>query len=104
MEKYAFKMYLNDGMAAEYKKRHDDIWPELVDLLRGAGVSDYSIYLDEETHTLFGVLKRTRPHQMDQLPLEPLMQKWWHHMADIMKAHPNNEPMAVPLPLMFHMD
>ena len=30
MQKYAFKMQLNPGMEAEYKRRHDEIWPELV--------------------------------------------------------------------------
>ena len=54
MEKHAFKMMLNPGMAEEYKRRHDEIWPELVDLLHEAGVSDYSIFLDEDTNTLFG--------------------------------------------------
>ncbi len=46
-EKYAFKMQLNPGMKAEYKRRHDEIWPALVALLKQAGVSDYSIHLDE---------------------------------------------------------
>ena len=50
MEKYAFRMKLNPGMKAEYIRRHDEIWPELVDLLKDAGVSDYSIHLDEETN------------------------------------------------------
>ena len=61
-EKYAFKMRLNPGMRAEYERRHDEIWPELVDLLKQAGVSDYSIHLDEETNTLFGVLWRRDGH------------------------------------------
>ena len=58
MQKYAFKMQLNPGMEAEYKRRHDAIWPELVQLLKEAGISDYSIHLDRETNTLFGVLWR----------------------------------------------
>ncbi|TIQ98756.1 MAG: L-rhamnose mutarotase, partial [Mesorhizobium sp.] len=49
-EKYAFRMKLNPGMKAEYKRRHDDIWPSLVALLKQAGVSDYSIHLDDETN------------------------------------------------------
>ena len=104
MEKFAFKMYLNEGKLQEYKKRHDDIWPELVELLRQAGVSDYSIFLDEETNTLFGVLWRTSDHAMDKLPLQPVMQKWWAHMSDIMRTNPNNEPVAIPLTPVFHMD
>ena len=68
MEKYAFKMRLNHGMRDEYQRRHDEIWPELSALLKEAGVSDYSIHLDEETNILFGVLWRTTPHGMDDLP------------------------------------
>lgn len=103
MQKYAFKMRLNPGCEAEYRKRHDEIWPELSDLLREAGVSDYSIHLDRETGILFGVLWRTDDHTMDALPAHPVMQRWWAHMADIMETHPDNEPVAVPLEPVFHM-
>jgi len=103
MEKYAFKMQLNPDKKEEYKKRHNDIWPELVSLLREAGVSDYSIHLDEETNILFGVLWRTENHGMDALPSHPVMQKWWAHMADVMETHTDNEPVATPLTPVFHM-
>lgn len=103
MEKYAFKMRLNPGMRDEYKKRHDDIWPELVTLLKEAGVSDYSIHFDEETNTLFGVLWRTDEHGMDALPSQAIMQKWWAHMADIMETRDDNEPIAIQLTTVFHM-
>ncbi|MGR3803782.1 L-rhamnose mutarotase [Marinibacterium profundimaris] len=103
MEKYAFKMRLNPGCKAEYKKRHDEIWPELEELLRKAGVSDYSIHLDEETNILFGVLWRAEDHGMDALPGTEIMKRWWAHMADIMETHPDNEPVSVPLTPMFHM-
>ena len=85
--KFAFKMQLNEGEAEEYQKRHDEIWPELVDLLHDAGFSDYSIFLDEETNILFGVLKRTKNHKMNQLPEQEVMQRWWKFMGDIMKTN-----------------
>lgn len=103
-EKYAFKMKLNPGMKAEYRKRHDEIFPELVTLLKEAGVSDYSIHLDEETNTLFGVLWRRADHTMDALPCQPVMQRWWAYMADIMETKADNEPVAVPLETVFHME
>lgn len=103
MEKYAFKMRLNPGCAAEYKKRHEEIWPELVALLHDAGVKDYSIHLDPETNILFGVLWRRGDHGMAALPETPVMKRWWAHMADIMETHANNEPVAVPLLPVFHM-
>ena len=103
MEKYAFKMKLNPGCRAEYIKRHDEIWPELSTLLKDAGVSDYSIHLDAETDILFAVLWRKDGHTMDDLPNHAVMQKWWSHMADIMKSHPNHEPVATPLETVFHL-
>ena len=104
MEKYAFKMRLNPGMAAEYKRRHDAIWPELVELLREASISDYSIYFDDETDILFGVLRRRSDHTMDALPDHTVMRRWWDYMSDIMETGPDGEPVAVPLTPMFHMD
>lgn len=103
MEKFAFKMQLNPGCEEEYRKRHDAIWPELVTLLKEAGVSDYSIHLDRETGVLFGVLWRTETHAMDALPATDIMQRWWAHMADIMQTHPDNEPVVTELEPMFHM-
>jgi L-rhamnose mutarotase len=104
MQKYAFRMQLNPGMEAEYKRRHDAIWPELSALLKDAGVSDYSIHLDRETNALFGVLWRRDDHAMDDLPRHPVMRCWWDYMADIMATHPNHEPVAVPLVTVFHME
>jgi L-rhamnose mutarotase len=102
-DRYVFRMRLNEGMEDEYKRRHDEIWPELVELLHDAGVSDYSIHFDQETMLLIGVLFRPGDHEMDALPNHPLMQKWWAHMADIMEAGPDNTPVTVPLPRLFHM-
>ncbi len=102
-ERHVFRMRLNPGQADEYRRRHDAIWPELVDLLKGAGVSDYSIHLDEETDLLINVLNRSDDHTMDALPAHPVMQKWWAHMADIMETDAKHAPVAVTLPRLFHM-
>lgn len=104
MEKYAFKMQLKPGCKAEYKKRHDDIWPALSALLAEAGVTDYSIHLDEETLALFAVLWRKDNHTMDNLPSHPLMQKWWAYMADLMETNEDNSPVAIPLINVFHIE
>ncbi len=103
MEKHAFRMRLRPGCRDEYRKRHDGIWPELVELLREAGISDYSINLDEDTDTLFGVLRRTDDHGMDSLPGNEIMQRRWSHMADIMETHPDGEPVTGPPTPVFHM-
>lgn len=103
MEKFAFKMQLNPGCREEYERRHNEIWPELVELLQDAGISDYSIHIDEETNVLFGVMLRTENHKMDALPAHEIMRKWWAYMADVMLVHPDNEPVATPLQTVFHM-
>jgi L-rhamnose mutarotase len=103
MQRYAFKMYLNPGMKAEYRKRHDEIWPELVMLLRDTGIANYSIHLDEETHTLVGYLERGDRHTMTDLPRHPVMRRWWAHMGDIMRTNPDGSPVAIPLEEVFYM-
>ncbi|WP_417258469.1 L-rhamnose mutarotase [Celeribacter sp.] len=102
-QRHVFRMRLNAGMAAEYKRRHDAIWPELVTLLHDAGVRDYSIHLDEATHLLIGVLIRDDDHRMDDLADHPVMQKWWAHMADIMETSADNAPETVTLEPLFYM-
>ncbi|WP_374631345.1 L-rhamnose mutarotase [Pannonibacter indicus] len=104
MEKYAFKMKLNPGMEAEYRRRHDEIWPELSALLKEAGIRDYSIHLDRETNILFAVMWRESAEKVANLPASPVMQRWWAHMADIMETKPDNEPVAIALETVFHMD
>lgn len=104
MEKYAFKMKLNPGMEAEYRRRHDEIWPELSTLLKEAGIRDYSIHLDRETNILFAVMWRESAEKVAALPASPVMQRWWAHMADIMETKPDNEPVAIALETVFHMD
>ncbi|MGQ0567531.1 MAG: L-rhamnose mutarotase [Gemmobacter sp.] len=103
MQKHVFRMRLNPGMEEEYRRRHDAIWPELVDLLHDAGISDYSIHLDRETGLLFGMLTRTDDHRMADLGQSPVMRRWWAHMADIMEVAPDHTPVAVPLVPVFHM-
>jgi L-rhamnose mutarotase len=103
MARVAFKMKLYKGFEDEYRKRHDQLWPELERLLKQAGISDYSIFLDSETNFLFGVLKAENPHALDDLPSQPIMQKWWAYMKDIMESHPDNSPVSIPLKEVFYL-
>jgi len=103
-EIFAFKMKLNPGQLAEYKQRHDKIWPELSEALKRAGVCDYSIHFDEETNILFATIWRSKTHGLAQLAKTELMQKWWSHMAGIMETHPDNEPVATPLETVFQLE
>jgi L-rhamnose mutarotase len=101
--KIAFKMKLKPGFSAEYKKRHDEIWPDLSALLKANGVSDYTIFLDEETNTLFGVQQQSGQSSQD-LGQQEIVQRWWSYMADIMETNPDNSPVSIPLKHVFHLD
>lgn len=104
MTRVAFKMRLKPGVVAEYKKRHDELWPELAAELRAAGVSDYSIFLDEETLTLFAVQKLGEKNSAAELPDSAIVRKWWDSMAPLMEVNPDNSPVAKPLKEVFHLD
>lgn len=103
MHRLAFIMFLNPGMAPEYERRHDEIWPELSELLKSAGVCDYSIFLDAETNHLFAVLKVEKPENLDVLPSHPVMMRWWSHMSDIMDTNGDNSPVSVALREVFYL-
>ncbi|PTN09201.1 L-rhamnose mutarotase [Mangrovibacterium marinum] len=104
MNRLAFKMYLNEGQKEAYKKRHDEIWPELKKLLKDAGVSEYSIFLDEETNILFAFQKVSGDGGSQDLGKTEIVQKWWAFMADVMKTNPDNSPVSVPLEELFYME
>jgi L-rhamnose mutarotase len=103
MKHVAFKMKLHSGYATEYKKRHDEIWPELMKLLKEAGVSEYTIFLDEETHLLFATLKVPDVKNLDALPARDVMKRWWTYMADIMESNADNSPVSTPLQEVFYL-
>ena len=104
MQRLAFKMHLKEGQKEEYKKRHDEIWPELKQLLKDAGVSEYSIFLDEQTNILFAFQKVSGKGGSQDLGQTEIVQKWWKFMADIMKANPDNSPVTIPLEELFYME
>ena len=100
----AFKMYLKRGKVKEYKRRHDAIWPELKKLLEESGVYDYSIYFDEEHSVLFAFQKTRGEGGSQDLGSNPIVQKWWEYMADLMEVNPDCSPISFTLPEVFHMD
>jgi len=100
----AFKMKLKSGCAAEYRKRHDKIWPELLKAHSDVGIFDYSIFFDEETLILFAFQKLSDDNIADNLKNLAIVKKWWDYMADLMEVHPNNMPVFKTLPEVFHMD
>ena len=103
MQRIAFKMKLFKGYEEEYKKRHDEIWEDLKSLLNEKGVKDFSIFLDEETNTLFAYLQIEDAMKLDDLPNNPVQQKWWAYMKDIMETNEDNSPVRTPLKEVFYL-
>lgn len=103
MKRHAFTMKLKKGCADQYKKRHDAIWPDLKKLLSNKGISDYTIYLDHTTLTLFAVQKLADDFDPKEIHKHPIVQKWWTYMADIMETNIDNSPLEFPLQEMFYM-
>jgi L-rhamnose mutarotase len=103
MHRIAFKMKLFPGNKEEYIRRHDEIWPEMKKTLGEKGISDFSIFLDEETQILFGYLKISDPDKLAELPSDPVQRKWWNFMKDLMETHPDESPVQLPLQEVFYL-
>ena len=100
----AFKMKLKPGFKEKYKKRHDELWPGLKTLLKEQGISNYSIFFDEETNILFGVQNQEGESSSQDLGTLEIVQKWWSFMADIMETNTDNSPVTVPMDEVFYME
>jgi len=103
MQRIGFIMKLHAGKEEEYRRRHDAIWPELSTLLKDTGIREYSIFLEERTGQLFGYMKIEDPVKLDQLPAQPVMQRWWQYMKDLMDTNPDNSPVSIPLKEVFYL-
>ena len=98
-------MYLKPGCEKEYAKRHAAIWRELKQMIKDAGVSNYSIFWDKETNLLFAYQECSKDtNSQDTENVDPITQKWWDMMADIMEVNPDNSPVTIPIEEVFHLD
>ena len=103
MNRIAFKMKLKAGVLDEYKRRHDNIWPELVDLLKKMDIGDYSIFVDMDGTTLFAVQTQGKSFDEFELRKHPIMGKWWNYMADLMEVEVDNSPKTQTLQQVFYI-
>lgn len=104
MKRHAFAMRLKPGMADEYRRRHDAIWPELVREHRDCGIHDYSIFFDAATDTLFAFCKLDDDGSFAGMPEDDVVKRWWKYNADLMYCHDDNRPVGRDLVEVFHMD
>ena len=104
MKREAFKMFLKPGKEKEYQKRHNEIWPELKELLKQEGVAKYSIFWDKETNVLYAYQWNSGDGSSQDMGSNIIVQRWWEYMADIMETNPDNSPISIPLEEVFYMD
>ena len=99
-----FKMQLYPGMEEEYERRHNELWPEMVDMIHAHGGRNYTIALDPDTLTLFGYIEIDDPKRWAAGADTAINRQWWDFMADIMETNEDNSPVSVDLPVLFHLD
>ena len=97
----AWVMKLKPGHAAIYKRKHDEIWPEMLALMRRDGTRNFSIF--RHGRLLFAYLERDAP-PMPGAPVDPVVWKWWEMMAPHMETNPDFSPWQEPPEEMFHAD
>lgn len=102
-QKLAFRMKLIPGNEEEYERRHREIWPELVTLLKDTGIIDYQIFLDKETSYLFAFQVIEGDANSQDLGDTEIVKRWWKYMADIMETNEDNSPISIPLPNVFNL-
>ena len=100
----SFKMHLYEGMAEEYERRHNLLWPEMKDMIHEYGGHNYSIFLDNETNVLYGYIEIEEEEKWAKSADTAINRKWWDYMADIMDTNPDNSPVSVYLKPVFHLD
>ena len=89
---------------AEYKKRHAEIWPEMVIMLKEYGLHNYSIHFDKQTNSLFAYLEVEDEKKWSKSAETEICQRWWAYMKDVMVTNPDNSPVAVDLEEVFFLE
>lgn len=88
---------------AEYKRRHDELWPEMEQALKEHGAHNYSIFLDERNGQLFAYLEIEDEDKWAQMATTDICQKWWAYMDPLMETNSDHSPVSVDLTEVFHL-
>lgn len=96
MEKYAWRASVKEGQMEEYIRRHNEIWPEMVEVLRRAGIRNYTIW--NVGNELFGYYECEKgvEYAAKVQRESPVVQKWEEHMKDILLMEADPETGAQP--------
>jgi len=105
MIRKSFTMTLNPGTWIEYEKRHNQIWPELQEVLKSQGVHNYSIFLDRGSNRrLFAYVEIESEERWLEIAQTEACQRWWAYMKDLMLTNDDNSPVTADLQEVFHLD
>ena len=104
LEETGVPLKLYPGMEEGYERRHNELWPEMADMIHEYGGRNYSIFIDEETNILFGYIELEDPERYDTSAETEICRKWWDFMASVMETNADNSPVSVDLPCAFHLD
>lgn len=104
MIRKAFSMTLKPGNQDEYERRHQPIWPELRQVLKEHGVSNYSIFLNRSTCQLFAYVEIESEASWQQIAETEVCRRWWAYMKDLMLTNSDNQPVTIALDRVFHLD
>jgi L-rhamnose mutarotase len=103
MTRKAFVMKVRPDAHDEYRRRHDEIWPELSAALRQHGVRSYSIFLDARRNLLFAYVELDSVERWNAIAGTEVCRRWWAFMRDIMETNPDDSPVAEDLAEVFHL-
>ena len=103
MVRKAFVMRVHATAHEEYRRRHDEIWPELASVLRDHGVRSYSIFLDAARSLLFAYVELESVERWNAIASTEVCQRWWRFMRDVMETHADNRPVSEDLAEVFHL-
>lgn len=87
----------------EYKRRHDELWPEMEHALKEHGAHHYTIFLDKRNGQLFAYVEIESEEIWDQLAQTDICRKWWKYMAPLMETNPDHSPVSIDLTEVFHL-
>lgn len=104
MIRKAFVMKVFGDCLEEYKRRHDEIWPEMIEMLKEYGARDYSIFLDPTTNRLFAYLVVEDEERWSKSAETEVCRRWWTYMKDVMETNEDHSPVVLELKEVFHLE
>jgi L-rhamnose mutarotase len=96
-------MHVYHDCYEEYKRRHDELWPEMAAELKNHGAYNYSIFLHEETGTLFAYVEIEDEAKWDHMSETEICRKWWVYMEPLMETNPDYSPVSKNLKDVFYL-